>query len=114
VHDLSRQIEDGTYQFDGHPFMVRQNKWRACRYGMSADLVDPQTCAVRPARKVVEDLVSDLIRRGIPDQLGCLRELEAVLDIAERPTGSERQVAIFEQTGDPVEVVRRMLAGQPA
>ncbi|MBV8430399.1 MAG: YbdK family carboxylate-amine ligase, partial [Solirubrobacterales bacterium] len=34
VHQLSEEIDRGTYQFDCHPMMVRQNKWRACRYGL--------------------------------------------------------------------------------
>ena len=48
VHDLSQEIDRGTYQYDCHPFMVRQNKWRACRYGMDASLVDPATSPGRP------------------------------------------------------------------
>jgi carboxylate-amine ligase len=113
VRDLSRQIDEGTYLPDGHPFMTRQNKWRACRYGMAAELVDPFTAEPRPARRVVSDLVETLRRRGVPEELGCLREIEMVLDLAEQPTGSERQVAIFEQTGDPAEVVRQMLERRP-
>jgi carboxylate-amine ligase len=113
VRDLSRQIDEGTYLPDGHPFMNRQNKWRACRYGMAAELVDPFTAEARPARRIVADLVDTLIRRGVPEELGCLREIEMVLDMAEQPTGSERQVAIFEQTGDLQEVVRQMLDRRP-
>lgn len=113
VRDLSRQIDEGTYLPDGHPFMNRQNKWRACRYGLSAELVDPFTAEPKPARRIVRDLVETLMRRGVPEELGCLREIEMVLDLAEQPTGSERQVAIFEQTGDLREVVRRMLDRRP-
>ncbi len=109
VHELSLQIDEGTYQFDGHPFMVRQNKWRACRFGMSAELVDPHTCEVHPARRVVQELVQDLTKRGTAERLNCVRELQSVLDLSEQPTGSERQIAIHEATGDPVEVVRQML-----
>ncbi len=36
VRALSVQIDGGTYQHDCHPMMVRQNKWRACRYGTGA------------------------------------------------------------------------------
>ena len=43
VYDLSEEIDRGTYQFDCHPFLIRQNKWRACRYGMDAKLVDAAT-----------------------------------------------------------------------
>jgi len=113
VHELSRQVDEGMYQFDGHPFMVRQNKWRACRYGLDAQLVDPQSSETRPARHVVRRLVDDLKARHVPDQLDCVRELDTVLALAERPTGAERQIAIFEEVGDPVEVARRMVAHRP-
>jgi carboxylate-amine ligase len=107
VHDLSRQIDGGTYQFDCHPFIVRQNKWRACRYGLAADLVDPHTLRTVPARQVVRGLVERL--RPVAEELGCAGYLASVLDLAGRPTGADLQLAAFEQTGDPAEVVRRML-----
>jgi carboxylate-amine ligase len=108
VHDLSRRIDEGIYQFDCHPFMVRQNKWRACRYGMEANLVDPQTFKTMPARQVVRRIVERL--RPVADELGCAAYLESLLDRAERPTGSDLQLAAFEQTADLAEVVRRMIA----
>ena len=60
VHDLSEEIDRGTYQFDCHPFLIRQNKWRACRYGMDARLVDAATHRAVPARDVVHALVERL------------------------------------------------------
>jgi carboxylate-amine ligase len=108
VHDLSEKIDRGTYQFDCHPFLVRQNKWRACRYGLGASLVDPTSYETKPARQVVHDVVARL--RGAADELGCARPLDSVLDMAERPTGADLQLAAFDETGDHAEVVRRMLA----
>ncbi|MFO0952724.1 MAG: glutamate--cysteine ligase [Isosphaeraceae bacterium] len=108
VHDLSRQIDEGTYQFDCHPFMVRQNKWRACRYGMEADLVDPLTYQTVPVKRIVDDLVRRL--RPVAEELGCARELDSVNEIAARPSGAQRQVAAFRETGDMAEVVRRMIS----
>ena len=108
VHDLSREIDQGTYQFDCHPFLIRQNKWRACRYGMDAKLVDASTHQAVPARKVVHALVDRL--RPCAVDLGCDSFLEIVRDMAERPTGSTRQLRIYEETGNLAEVVRRMLA----
>ncbi len=60
VHDLSQEIDRGTYQFDCHPFLIRQNKWRACRYGMEARLVDPASHQAVPARQVVRTLARPL------------------------------------------------------
>jgi carboxylate-amine ligase len=107
VHEVSREIDAGTYQLNYHPFLVRQNKWRACRYGLEARLVDPISHEPKPARRFVHDLVASL--RGAAEELGCARQLSSVLDMAERPTGADLQRAIFRETGDPAEVVRRML-----
>jgi glutamate---cysteine ligase / carboxylate-amine ligase len=108
VHDLSEEIDRGTYQFDCHPFLIRQNKWRACRYGMDAKLVDPATHQSTNARQVVHHLVDRLRVRA--DELGCSKYLEIVDAMADRPTGSVRQLNIFNETSNLAEVVRRMLA----
>jgi carboxylate-amine ligase len=107
VHDLSEEIDRGTYQFNCHPFLVRQNKWRACRYGMAARLVDPQTFQSIPARKVVHRLLDHLKDRAV--ELGCLPHLEIVREMADQPTGSVRQLEIYRETRDLAEVIRRML-----
>jgi glutamate---cysteine ligase / carboxylate-amine ligase len=108
VHDLSEEIDRGTYQFDCHPFLIRQNKWRACRYGLDAKLVDPATHQSTNARQVVHHLVDRLRVRA--DELGCSKYLEIVDAMADRPTGSVRQLNIFNETSNLAEVVRRMLA----
>ena len=69
VYDLSEEIDRGTYQFDCHPFLIRQNKWRACRYGMDAKLVDPATLQAVEARRLVTILVDRLRPRA--EELGC-------------------------------------------
>lgn len=107
VVSLSREIDEGTYQHDCHPMMVRQNKWRACRYGLDANLVDPITLEVTPARQCLRRLASLLADTA--DSLGCAAQLELIHELVDRPTGSQRQRAIYEQTGDLAEVVRRML-----
>ncbi len=107
VFDLSQEIDRGTYQYDCHPFMVRQNKWRACRYGMEAALVDPTTFQSIPARKVVHALLDRLADRA--EELGCAPYLQDVHNLAEEPTGASRQIETYRQTGDLAEVVRQGL-----
>ena len=107
VFDLSEEVDQGTYQYDCHPFMVRQNKWRACRYGMDARLVDPLTFQAVPAQSVVHTLVDRLERRG--DELGCSSYLKSARNLAEQPTGSSRQLRIYKETHNLAEVVRQML-----
>jgi carboxylate-amine ligase len=108
IHDLSEEIDHGTYQFDCHPFLIRQNNWRACRHGMEARLVDAATHEAVPARAVVHRLVERLRPRAA--ELACVAELESMHDLAEAPTGARRQLEIYRETGDLTEVVRRTLA----
>jgi carboxylate-amine ligase len=86
--------------------MVRQNKWRAARFGLDATLVDSRTHIVKPARQVIRELVERL--RPAAEQLECRPYLERVLDVVEKPNWSRRQLDILDQTGDPAEVVRWM------
>ena len=112
VHALSEEIDAGTYQHDCHPTMVRQNKWRACRHGMDANLVDLWTQASLPARKMLGQLVDRLHETAV--ELDCLDYLEHARAMAQQPTGAERQLAVYHETGDLVEVVRRCLAASGA
>lgn len=107
VHDLSEEIDRGTYQYNCHPFLIRQNKWRACRYGMEASLVDPQSFQSIPVRRVVHRLVDRLGDRAL--DLGCSSQLEIARELADQPTGAVLQLEIYRQTGDLVEMIRRML-----
>jgi carboxylate-amine ligase len=107
VYDLSEEIDRGMYQYDCHPFLVRQNKWRACRFGLDAQLVDPATLKPVPARRVIRNLVSRL--ENVAEDLACADWLRAVENMTDQPTGSERQLAHFERQGDLVDVVRGML-----
>jgi carboxylate-amine ligase len=108
VHDLSEEIDRGTYQYNCHPFLIRQNKWRACRYGMDARLVDPQTLKSIPARAVVHELLDRLEPRA--HELGCMPQLRIARSMAEEPTGSNLQLEIYRKSGDLAEVVKQMLA----
>ena len=108
VVGLSDMINRGTYQQDCHPTIVQQNKWRAARFGLDAELVDSFTLESAKARDRARELVELL--RPTAEHLGCLEYLERIETIAAGPTWAERQLAIFDETGDPAEVVRRMSA----
>jgi len=106
VQTLSDDIDQGVYQHDCHPMMIRQNKWRACRYGVRANLVDGYSYEVRPVREVIEGLVRRLWTTA--EKLECQEYLHRTLGLAAGPSGAERQLALLAETGDPVEVVRRL------
>ncbi len=108
VKDLSNQVDEGTYQHDCHPMLVRQNKWHASRYGLGARLVDSNTHDLKSVPQMVRELVAHL--SPIAEQLDCQTYLNRVLDLAKQPTWSQRQMDLLNQTRDPAEVVRRLTA----
>jgi carboxylate-amine ligase len=108
VHDLSRADDRRELPDGDHSLMIRQNRWRACRYGLGAELVEPDTLKATPARAVAEGLVDRL--REVAEELGSARHLERVREMSASPTGADRQLVIYEETGDLAEVVHRMVA----
>lgn len=104
VKALNDEIDEGTYQFDCHPMMVRQNKWRAARFGTTAHLVDARNYGVRSVQEISDDLVDYL--RGVAQDLGCESELLFVKEIAAGPDWATRQRELLSQTGKASEVVR--------
>ena len=106
VRHLSIQIDQGAYQHDCHPFMIRENKWQAARYGLDAQLVDSNMYRLQSARDVIRELVTEL--RPLGEELDCAAYLDHVLEMADRPNGSQPQAELFDELNDPAEVVRRM------
>ena len=106
VKALSDDIDQGAYQHDCHPMLVRQNKWRAARYGGGAQLVDASTYEVQSLEQVVSALVDRL--RPTADSLGCAEYLERCREMAAGPTWADRQLALAEETGTLQQVVRQL------
>ena len=76
--------------------LVAENKWRAARYGLDADLVDLEHDTERPAREAVRALVG--VAEPAARRLGCAEELAEVERILERGTGSDEQRRIHERS----------------
>src|SRR6056297_1994611 len=108
VRRLSDEIDEGTYQFDCHPMMIRQNKWRASRFGLDATLVNSFNYQAQDVPTVVEELLAPL--NDIAKDLGCHSELQHVREIARGTNGAGQQRKILESSGDPVAVVRQLSA----
>jgi carboxylate-amine ligase len=108
VKSLSDGIDEGAYQHDCHPMLVRQNKWRAARFGAAALLVDPATGNAEPVEKVVGDLVSELAPAAA--ELGCERHLQRCREMAAAPTWADRQMALAREGNNLAEVVDRLTA----
>jgi carboxylate-amine ligase len=108
VKALSDDIDQGAYQHDCHPMMVRQNKWRASRFGNRAQLVNSYTHEVQSVSEIVRRLIGRL--HATAEELDCVKFLEATQELADEPSGADLQRDILEETDDPAEVVRRLVA----
>ena len=108
IKALSDEIDAGTYQHDCHPMMVRQNKWRASRFGNRAQLVNSYTYEVQPVSHIVRNLINRL--RPTAEELSCEDNLLDVQRLADGPGWGERQRQILTETNDPAEVVRQLSA----
>ena len=103
VDRLDALIDHGHTLTAPAPWIVRQNKWRAARHGLEADLiVDEQGRRVH-----VRDQIAQLVDEVTPAarRLGCLEELGAVRGILERGASYQRQRAVVEAGGSLRDVV---------
>jgi glutamate---cysteine ligase / carboxylate-amine ligase len=91
-----------------NPLFTEENKWRATRHGLDARFHDFSSGESVPARHAARVLVEQL--RPISQDLGCEPQLEGVLEMAEIPTGAEKQRAIFEERRSMKDVVKYLVA----
>jgi glutamate---cysteine ligase / carboxylate-amine ligase len=84
--------------------LIAENKWRAVRHGLEADLFDLEQDRSVPAA----DAVRELVDRAAPAaaRLGCAAELAEVERLLERGTGAEEQRQVSEKQGGLVGVAR--------
>src|SRR5919201_1296938 len=88
---------------------IDENKWRAARYGLDADLIDLAHDSERPARDAVRELLTTV--EAAARRLGCAAELSEVERILERGNGADEQLRVHEDAGSLL-AVSRWLAEQ--
>jgi carboxylate-amine ligase len=84
--------------------LVNENKWRATRYGLDADLVDLEHDTERPAREAVRALLE--LAEPSARRLGCLAELAGVERILADGNGAAEQRAAHAETGSLLAVAQ--------
>jgi YbdK family carboxylate-amine ligase len=76
---------------------VRENKWRAARHGLDAELIVDDQGTVLPITRAIEDLVERL--RPVARMLGCETELLSILGVLEAGASYQRQRATAAASG---------------
>ncbi|WP_238997972.1 glutamate--cysteine ligase [Nocardioides limicola] len=109
VVDLDARIAAGDPVEMLPPWHVQENKWRAARYGLDAEII---LDAASSERLVTDDL-DDLLERLTPTaaRLGCADELAAVAEIPRRGASYQRQRRVADDhDGDLRAVVDSVVA----
>jgi carboxylate-amine ligase len=83
--------------------LLMENKWRAARYGMNGKLIDFGKQTEVPAKDLIReylDFVDDVV-----DELDSREELNYIHTMLERGSGADRQLQVYQDTGDLKKVV---------
>lgn len=110
VDDFSARLDAGETLPTLQPWYVRENKWRAARYGMDAVVVVDRAGGQRPVEEDLRDLVDRL--EPVADRLDCAAELRDVLRIVDVGASYERQAVAAAEAGGDLRAVVQALVGE--
>jgi glutamate---cysteine ligase / carboxylate-amine ligase len=88
--------------------LIAENKWRAARYGLDAELVDLRSDRSRPAREAVRELAETAAQAA--ERLGCADELAGVEELLQRGNGADEQRRLHDQDGSLLAVAQWLAA----
>ncbi len=103
VEMLSTRLDEGHELPSMPPWYVRENKWRAARYGLDAIVILDAAGNERLVRDDLADLIVTL--EPIAERLGCLAELHDLTVILERGASYQRQLAVAAEHGGSLKAV---------
>ena len=102
------KLRDQNVTFRNYPRrLIDENRWRAARYGLDGKLIDfGRKCEV-PERQLLHEML-DFLEDEIAE-LGNEREMAHIERIIREGTGADRQLAVWQQTGDLRAVVDQIV-----
>lgn len=94
---------------------IRENKWRAARWGLDAEIIRDEEGNLLSLRRSIGDLVDQL--EPIAERLGGVDDLRGINDMLERGTSATRQREVYGESRDLSKVVdllvEEMQTGSP-
>ena len=108
VHMLDGQLDRGYTLPSPSAWVVRDNKWRATRYGLDAMVITDDYGSTAPLRDELYELVHEL--EPVADRLGCTDELAVAFDVLEHGASYERQRALVAGGAELPDVVDALAA----
>jgi carboxylate-amine ligase len=108
VEYLSTRLDDGETLAVLQPWYVRENKWRAARYGLDAEIILDNDGNERPVTDDIRSLLSRLA--PIAERLGCAVELASIESILDEGASYVRQLRVAEENDGNLATVVKALA----
>ena len=87
--------------------LIMENKWRAARYGLDGQMIDFGKQTEVPVRSLIPEIL-DFVAEVIPE-LESADELGYIYKMLEEGTGADRQLKVFAESGDLLQVVDYMI-----
>jgi carboxylate-amine ligase len=88
--------------------LIDENRWRAARYGLEGQLIDFGRKCAMDERDLLHELLEFVSEEAT--ELGSLTEMAHIERILREGTGADRQLAVWERTGDLKAVVDQVVA----
>ncbi|MEP6463506.1 MAG: glutamate--cysteine ligase [Frankiaceae bacterium] len=116
VETFNTQLDRGYTLPTPKGWVLRENKWRAARYGLEADVILDDAGGTVPVRDALEELVADL--GPVSERLGCAEELGRVRSVLAGGASYQRQRAVAAAHGGDLTAVvdaliEEMRTGRP-
>jgi carboxylate-amine ligase len=103
VQLFDAQLDRGYQLPSPSSWVVRDNKWRATRYGLDATVITDESGTTAPLRDELYELIREL--EPVAGRLGCLDELKVASEVLEYGASYERQRAVLARDGEMTGVV---------
>ncbi|PPF27127.1 MULTISPECIES: glutamate--cysteine ligase [unclassified Rathayibacter] len=110
VEHLSSRLDAGEDLPTMQPWYVRENKWRAARYGLDAEIILDAAGAERLVTDDIRDLLVTLA--PVAERLDCVKELGDVELILVAGASYQRQLRTAAANDGDLKAVVRALAGE--
>ncbi|MCR2763667.1 glutamate--cysteine ligase [Microbacterium sp. zg.B48] len=108
VEHFSRELDEGRALPSIQPWFVRENKWRAARYGLDARIIVDSAGTQRPVRDHLRETMAEL--EDIAVELKCAREFTGLEAIMTQGASYARQALVADAAdGDLREVVQHLI-----
>ena len=103
VEHLDGELDNGQELRRLHEWIIRENKWRAARYGLEASIIVDDDGTLMPLREAIVAMLELL--RPVAQRLGCGEDLEAAYALMDRGPSYVRQRQVVAAGGSLMDVV---------